>query len=209
MGYALSEPYVNEYFSDESKADVRIDFDWLQSLRVIEFRESESEGWTREWRADRQVTAMIANLKVAFKSLVDDATWMDDDTKVVAREKADYMSQFVGYPDWVKNKTALEAYYDGVSALRFYWAELSLFFLGGGYPYCILPSLLSFRKVRQDVIGFWWMRSFIFEQSSYDNWFSLQWKGYIVVSHYFINGVLSDKKSFNLSINTIELLHIL
>ena len=75
---------------------------------------------------------MIANLKVAFKSLVDDATWMDDDTKVVAREKADYMSQFVGYPDWVKNKTALEAYYDGVSALRFYWAELSLFFLGGG-----------------------------------------------------------------------------
>ena len=44
MGYALSEPYVNEYFSDESKADVRIDFDWLQSLRVIEFRESESEG---------------------------------------------------------------------------------------------------------------------------------------------------------------------
>ena len=132
MGYALSEPYVNEYFSDESKADVRIDFDWLQSLRVIEFRESESEGWTREWRADRQVTAMIANLKVAFKSLVDDATWMDDDTKVVAREKADYMSQFVGYPDWVKNKTALEAYYDGVSALRFYWAELSLFFLGGG-----------------------------------------------------------------------------
>jgi len=57
---------------------------------------------------------MIANLKVAFKSLVDDATWMDDDTKVVAREKADYMSQFVGYPDWVKNKTALEAYYDGV-----------------------------------------------------------------------------------------------
>ena len=45
---------------------------------------------------------MIANLKTAFK------------TKAIAREKADYMSEFVGYPDWIKDKAALEAYYDGV-----------------------------------------------------------------------------------------------
>jgi predicted metalloendopeptidase len=57
---------------------------------------------------------MIANLKTAFKTLVDDATWMDDGTKAIAREKADYMSEFVGYPDWIKDKAALEAYYDGV-----------------------------------------------------------------------------------------------
>jgi predicted metalloendopeptidase len=57
---------------------------------------------------------MIANLKTAFKTLVDDATWMDDGTKAIAREKADYMSEFVGYPDWIKDKSALEAYYDGV-----------------------------------------------------------------------------------------------
>ena len=59
---------------------------------------------------------MIANLKVAFKSLVDDAPWMDEVTKVVAREKADYMRQLVAYPDWVKNASAVTAYYNGVSA---------------------------------------------------------------------------------------------
>lgn len=58
---------------------------------------------------------MIANLKTAFKTLVDDATWMDSATKAIAREKADYMSEFVGYPDWIMNKTALEAYYNGVN----------------------------------------------------------------------------------------------
>ena len=61
-----------------------------------------------------KTTLMIANLKTAFKTLVDDATWMDDGTKAIAREKADYMSEFVGYPDWIKDKAALEAYYDGV-----------------------------------------------------------------------------------------------
>ena len=62
----------------------------------------------------KQVETMIGNLKVAFKALVDEASWMDESTKVVAREKADYMSQFVGYPDFVKNKTAVEEYYSGV-----------------------------------------------------------------------------------------------
>lgn len=62
---------------------------------------------------------MIANLKTAFKTLVDDATWMDADTKAIAREKADYMSEFVGYPDWIKDKAALEAYYDGVTCTLF------------------------------------------------------------------------------------------
>lgn len=57
---------------------------------------------------------MIANLKTAFKTLVDDAAWMDDATKTIARSKADAMSEFVGYPDWIKNRTALEAYYNGV-----------------------------------------------------------------------------------------------
>ncbi|KAI9560850.1 hypothetical protein GHT06_011803 [Daphnia sinensis] len=66
--------------------------------------------------AKTETTLMIANLKTAFKTLVDDATWMDEGTKAIAREKADYMSEFVGYPDWIKDKAALEAYYDGLAA---------------------------------------------------------------------------------------------
>lgn len=64
--------------------------------------------------AKTETELMIANLKTAFKTLVDEATWMDDVTKGYAREKVDYMSEFVGYPDWILDNAALEAYYDGV-----------------------------------------------------------------------------------------------
>ena len=57
---------------------------------------------------------MIANLKRAFKSLVNDASWMDSDTKSIAKDKVDAMIEFVGYPPWIKNKTAVEYYYNGV-----------------------------------------------------------------------------------------------
>lgn len=66
---------------------------------------------------DAQTTELIANLKIAFKTLVDAADWMDSDTKAVAREKVDYMSEFVGYPDWILVKSELEAYYNGVFTL--------------------------------------------------------------------------------------------
>ncbi len=61
-----------------------------------------------------QVKEMVTNLKKAFKSMVIEDAWMDTETKVVANEKVDAMIEFVGYPQWIKNKTALEEYYDGV-----------------------------------------------------------------------------------------------
>ena len=57
---------------------------------------------------------MISNLREAFKSLVDEATWMDSDTKVIAKDKADFMVENIGFPDWINNRTALENYYSGV-----------------------------------------------------------------------------------------------
>ncbi len=57
---------------------------------------------------------MIANLKMAFKSLVNDATWMDLETKSIAKDKVDAMIEFVGYPPWNKNKKEVEDYYNGV-----------------------------------------------------------------------------------------------
>lgn len=62
---------------------------------------------------------MIANLKIAFESLVDDAQWMDDQTKAIARHKAEVIREFVAYPDWILDKDQLEAYYKGVCVLLF------------------------------------------------------------------------------------------
>jgi len=61
---------------------------------------------------------MIQNIQTAFSSLVDESDWMDDETKILAREKAAAMKQFLAYPDWVRNKTALEMAYDGVNTSR-------------------------------------------------------------------------------------------
>lgn len=61
-----------------------------------------------------QVKEMVTNLKRAFKSMVIEDAWMDTETKLTANEKVDAMIEFVGYPQWIKNKTALEEYYDGV-----------------------------------------------------------------------------------------------
>ena len=65
----------------------------------------------------QQTEEMIRHLKVAFSSLVDEADWMDDQTKIQAREKAAAMKQFLAYPDWVHNKTALEMAYEGVDPI--------------------------------------------------------------------------------------------
>lgn len=62
----------------------------------------------------QQTELMIDSLKTSFKTLVDEATWMDTATKNIAREKVDFMREFVAYPDWIKSKTELEAYYNGV-----------------------------------------------------------------------------------------------
>ena len=62
----------------------------------------------------KKIAIMIDHWKLAFKSQIDEVTWMDSDTKVTAKEKVDAMKQFVGYPSWMLNKTMLENYYSGV-----------------------------------------------------------------------------------------------
>jgi len=59
---------------------------------------------------------MIDDLRQAFISMIDEATWMDEATKMAAREKAAAMKQFLAYPDWIKNSTALDYHYQEVFA---------------------------------------------------------------------------------------------
>lgn len=57
---------------------------------------------------------MILNLKMAFSSLVEESDWMDEETKINALEKAAAMKEYIGYPDWITNRTTLEMAYQGV-----------------------------------------------------------------------------------------------
>lgn len=61
-----------------------------------------------------EVQEMIRNLKMAFSSLVEESDWMDRETKINALEKAAEMKEYIGYPDWIANRTTLELAYRGV-----------------------------------------------------------------------------------------------
>lgn len=64
--------------------------------------------------AKADMEEMIRNLKIAFSSLVEEAHWMDQETKIKALEKARSINDFIGYPDWIANKTSLDQAYRGV-----------------------------------------------------------------------------------------------
>lgn len=58
---------------------------------------------------------MIAYIKLAFRSLLDEVDWMDATTKISAKVKIEAMTENVAYPEWIKDKASLEAYYAGVT----------------------------------------------------------------------------------------------
>lgn len=60
---------------------------------------------------------MIKNIREAFNDLLADNHWMDDETRAVAKEKADAMNERIGYPDFLTQKKDLELEYKTVILL--------------------------------------------------------------------------------------------
>lgn len=58
---------------------------------------------------------MIHTLREAFNELLTENHWMDDETRAVAREKANAMNERIGYPEILNNATELEKEYENVS----------------------------------------------------------------------------------------------
>ena len=67
--------------------------------------------------ARTQMEVMIQHLKEAFNSMVDEASWIDQDTRIVVKEKAAAMKHLIAYPDWIMDHQLLDEYYDGVSTI--------------------------------------------------------------------------------------------
>lgn len=57
---------------------------------------------------------MIRTIREAFNELLAENHWMDDETRTVAKEKADTMNERIGYPKLVTDKEALCKEYEGV-----------------------------------------------------------------------------------------------
>lgn len=57
---------------------------------------------------------MIHSIREAFNELLDENDWMDNETRAVAKEKANSMNERIGYPDILTNATELEKEYANV-----------------------------------------------------------------------------------------------
>ena len=70
---------------------------------------------------------MIHEIREAFNDLLEDNEWMDEETRKVAKDKADSMNERIGYPEYITNHTRLELEYKDVSMQSKY---LEHFFFG-------------------------------------------------------------------------------
>lgn len=62
---------------------------------------------------------MIHSIRVAFNELLDENDWMDNETRSVAKEKANSMNERIGYPDILTNATELSKEYANVGQSTF------------------------------------------------------------------------------------------
>lgn len=61
---------------------------------------------------------MIHSIREAFNDLLNENAWMDDETRAVAKEKANAMNERIGYPDILTNSTELEKEYEHVRSAK-------------------------------------------------------------------------------------------
>lgn len=54
---------------------------------------------------------MIRTIREAFNELLVENRWMDEETKAVAKSKADSMNERIGYPDFLKDPVELPKVY--------------------------------------------------------------------------------------------------
>ncbi|KAK7793461.1 hypothetical protein R5R35_011644 [Gryllus longicercus] len=77
-----------------------------------------------DFEAKKAAVEMVKNIRGAFISQVHAIDWMDEETKKVAVEKAEAMTELIGYPDWYANVTALEQYYKGTKVGKSHLANV-------------------------------------------------------------------------------------
>lgn len=51
----------------------------------------------------------------SFYKMLNETTWMDDETKLEAKEKLEAMKLVIGYPDYLLNQSLLNERYKSVS----------------------------------------------------------------------------------------------
>ena len=69
---------------------------------------------TQSIRPQATALEMIHDIREAFNELLEHNEWMDDETRSVAKDKANSMNERIGYPEYITNTTRLEEDYSKV-----------------------------------------------------------------------------------------------
>lgn len=64
-----------------------------------------------------KVAEMTDNLKHILGKIVEKSSWLDDETKNATYNKITKMRSYVSHPYWLRNSTALDAYYQQVGPI--------------------------------------------------------------------------------------------
>jgi predicted metalloendopeptidase len=60
----------------------------------------------------QNVLELISRIKKSLKNSFNNLSWMDDETRKVASEKVDYVTELIGYPDFIMNDRELDKIYE-------------------------------------------------------------------------------------------------
>lgn len=63
---------------------------------------------------------MLNDIKQAFTRRVNTISWMDKETKKVTLEKSKEMLSFIGFPEWLLDRRALEVHYGNVNRIIYF-----------------------------------------------------------------------------------------
>ena len=94
---------------------------------------------------------MVNDIRAEFNKILEEIDWMDDGTKLKAKEKADAMVEHIGYPIELLDMKKLTDLYDGL--------ELSADdFFGNGLNMTVFGTNYAFSKLREKVNKTDWVR---------------------------------------------------
>lgn len=114
----------------------------ISSMYVKNHFKSDSKGLAME---------MVGYIRREFTNILEEVDWMDDETRQEAKEKANAISSYIGYPDELLNDTLIEELYSGLDLKRAQYFENILHLRKWSTDY-------SFRQLRKPNLKVDWRK---------------------------------------------------
>lgn len=61
---------------------------------------------------------MSKSIQKEMNEQIDAATWLDEESKIMSKDKLNSMRIFIGFPEWYKDKKVVTKFYKGVRSSR-------------------------------------------------------------------------------------------